>query len=276
MLGIAYGLFGRTLAIRRVDHTEHVKLLICLRLEGPMPAVVQHRRHYPERWQAWPNSVSRASRYFNLHGIHPKRLKPYIWRSPATRPTSPDDYRPRRVRSLLDGDRHRLRSRPPPPSLCVQPGATRPKRCTPGGDGGARRTDPQRRGFEPYGEFIEMGAAMFGASTGAEWGRMQWLALVRRSRPAYPGPASPEIFWDLDAATARPGQQAAHVRQRARPLRNGAQSLRRARDRAGGSLSRRRKRSTPGRAFLEGWVLVGSEAFYPLPPSDRRHGRRST
>jgi hypothetical protein len=86
VLDIAYQLFGKTLAVRRVDHPDHTKLLICLRLEGPMPAsfnldVVQSNGKHGGIQFLGPG------RYFNMHGVHPKRLAPYVWEhDPADEP----------------------------------------------------------------------------------------------------------------------------------------------------------------------------------------------
>ena len=75
VLALAHGIFGRTLAVRRVDHPEHTKLLICLCLEGPMPAsfnldIMQSNDSHAQIQFLGPG------RYFNLHGTHPKRLRP--------------------------------------------------------------------------------------------------------------------------------------------------------------------------------------------------------
>ena len=86
VLALAHGIYGRTLSVRRVDHPDHAKLLICLRLEGPMPAsfnmdVVQSDGSHGQIQFLGPG------RYFNMHGIHPKRLKPYMWENDPGRTT---------------------------------------------------------------------------------------------------------------------------------------------------------------------------------------------
>ena len=83
VLALAYGLFGRNLAVRRVDHPAHTKFLICLRLVGPMPAsfnldVVECDGMHGQIQFLGPG------RYFNVHGVHPKRLRPYIWENDPT------------------------------------------------------------------------------------------------------------------------------------------------------------------------------------------------
>ena len=261
VLGIAYGLFGRTLAIRRVDHPEHVKLLICLRLEGPMPAsfnidVVQSDGKHGQIQFLGPG------RYFNLHGIHPKRLKPYIWnRDPADFPLTTIELVEFEAFWTAIGTDFEVAHRPR--LYAFNQVQRAPERCTPEEMEALVELIPNDESFEPYGEFIEMGAAMFGASAGAEWGRMQWLAWC--DQVDQPQDRKPEIFWD---SMQQPRSGAGKLRMFANERAPYEMALRafaepeiepEVIEQAAEEIDARR-------AFLEGWVLVGGEAFYPLPP----------
>jgi hypothetical protein len=192
VLALAYGIFGRNLSVRRVDHPAHAKLLICLRLEGPMPAsfnldVVQNDGTHGQIQFLGPG------RYFNMHGVHPKRLKPYIWENdPADVPLVSINLAEFEAFWVAVGQDFEVTHRPRLHAFNqVQ---REPERCTPEEMEALIELIPNDETFEPYDNFITMGAAMYGASAGADWGRVQWLAWC--DQVDQPQDRKPEIFWD--------------------------------------------------------------------------------
>ena len=192
VLDLACGIFGRNLAVRRVDHPAHVKLLICLRLEGPMPAsfnldVVQGDGKHGQIQFLGPG------RYFNMHGVHPKRLRPYIWENdPADVPlVSVNLAEFEAFWAAVEQDfevayRPRLHA--------FNQVQHEPERCTPEEMEALVELIPNDETFEAYDNFVTMGAAMYGASAGADWGRAQWLAWC--GQVDQPQDHKPEILWD--------------------------------------------------------------------------------
>jgi hypothetical protein len=261
VLGITYGLFGRTLNIRRVDHPEHVKLLICLRLEGPMPAsfnidVVQSDGKHGQIQFLGPG------RYFNLHGVHPKRLKPYIWnRDPADFPLTTISLTEFEAFWAAIGTDFEVAHRPR--LYAFNQVQRAPEQCTPEEMDALLELIPNDDSFEPYGEFIEMGAAMFGASAGAEWGRVRWLAWC--DQVDQPQDRKPEIFWDsMHMPRSGAGKLRMFANERA-PYEMAIMAFAEPEiepeviEQADEEIDARR-------TFLEGWALVGGESFYELPP----------
>ena len=145
---------------------------------------------------------------------------------------------------------------------------------------------PNDDSFEPYGEFIEMGAAMFGASAGAEWGRVRWLHTWR------------DLCSDQASRTASPRSLGIRCTCRSRA---GAQLRMFANERAPYEMALRAfaepeiepevieqagEEMDARRAFLEGWALVGGrsvlrttaqatdDARCAQPPDDPRDERR--
>ena len=262
VLEIAYGLFGRkNLAVRRVDHPDHTKLLICVRLEGPMPAsfnldLVQSDGSHGQIQFLGPG------RYFNLHGIHPKRLKPYIWENdPADKPLVSVSMAEFEAFWAAIGNDFEVAHRPR--LYAFNQVQRAPEQCTPEEMDALLELIPNDDSFEPYGEFIEMGAAMFGASAGAGWGRVRWLAWC--DQVDQPQDRKPEIFWD---SMHMPRSGAGKLRMFANARAPYEMALRafaepeiepEVIEQAGEEMDARR-------AFLEGWALVGGESFYELPP----------
>ena len=109
-----------------------------------------------------------------------------------------------------------------------------------------------------------MGAAIFGASGGAEWGRVRWLAWCDQVDQAQD--RKPESFLGLDAHAAHAALASLRMfaNQRA-PYEMALRAFAEPEiepeviEQAGEEMDARR-------AFLEGWALVGGEAFYALPP----------
>ena len=261
VLALAHGIFGRTLAVRRVDHPEHTKLLVCLRLEGPMPAsfnldIMQSNDTHGQIQFLGPG------RYFNLHGVHPKRLKPYIWENdPADKPLVQVNLAEFEAFWAAIGKDFDVIHRPR--LYAFNQVQRAPEQCTPEEMDALIELIPNDDSFEPYGEFIEMGAAMFGASAGAEWGRVRWLAWC--DQVDQPQDRKPEIFWD---SMHMPRSGAGKLRMFANARAPYEMALRafaepevepEVIEQAAEEIDARR-------AFLEGWALVGGEAFYALPP----------
>ena len=261
VLALAHGIFGRTLAVRRVDHPEHTKLLIALRLEGPMPAsfnldIMQSNDTHGQIQFLGPG------RYFNLHGVHPKRLRPYIWENdPADKPLVTINLVELEAFWAAIGKDFDVIHRPR--LYAFNQVQRAPEQCTPEEMDALLELIPNDTTFEPYGEFIEMGAAMFGASAGAEWGRVRWLAWC--DQVDQPQDRKPEIFWDsMHMPRSGAGKLRMFANERA-PYEMALRAFAEPEiepdviEQAGEEMDARR-------AFLEGWALVGGEAFYALPP----------
>jgi hypothetical protein len=261
VLRLAYGIYGRNLAVRRVAHLAHTKLLICLRLEGVMPAsfnmdILQSDETHGQIQFLGPG------RYFNMHGIHPKRLAPYIWENdPADRPLvtiNLTEFEAFWAAISKDFDViHR------PRLYAFNQVQRAPEQCTPEEMEALLALIPNDDSFEPYGEFIEMGAAIFGASAGAEWGRVQWLAWC--DQVDQPQDRKPEIFWDsMHQSRSGAGKLRMFANQRApyeMALRAFAEP-----EIEPEVIEQAAEEMDARRAFLEGWALVGGESFYALPP----------
>ena len=263
VLGLAYGIFGRFLAVRRVNHPDHTKLLICLRLEGPMPAsfnldILQSNDTHGQIQFLGPG------RYFNLHGIHPKRLKPYIWENdPADVPLVKINLVEFEAFWAAIGKDFDVIHRPR--LYAFNQVQRAPEQCTAEEMEALLVLIPNDESFEPYGEFIEMGAAIFGASAGAEWGRVQWLAWC--DQVDQPQDRKPEIFWDsMHQPRSGAGKlrmyanaRAPYEKWRCEPLQSPRSSRR--------SLSRPTKRSTPGGRFWKAGRWLAANLSTPCRPS---------
>jgi hypothetical protein len=122
---------------------------------------------------------------------------------------------------------------------------------------------PNDESFEPYEHFIAMGAAIFGASAGADWGRAQWLAWC--DQVDQPQDHKPELFWD-SMTQARSG--ASELRM----LANQRAPLEMARRQFAEPeiepevIEQATEEMDARQAFLEGWAFVNGETFYELPP----------
>src|SRR4029077_16371571 len=263
VLALAYGLFGKSLSVRRVDHPAHAKLLICLRLEGPMPAsfnldVVQSDGMHGQIQFLGPG------RYFNMHGVHPKRVAPYVWENaPADVPLVSVNLAEFEAFWAAIGQDFEITHRPRLHAFNqVQ---REPERCTSEEMEALLELIPNDATFEAYKDFIAMGAAIYGASGGADWGRVQWLAWC--DQVDQPQDRKPELFWD-SLIQARSG--AAELRMFA----NQRQPLEMARrdfadppieEVAPELVAEADADADAAKAFLEGSCLVGGSAFYTLP-----------
>lgn len=267
VLALAYGLFGKNLAVRRVDHPAHTKLLICLRLEGPMPAsfnldVVQSDGTHGQIQFLGPG------RYFNMHGVHPKRLRPYIWENdPADVPLVPVSLAEfEAFWTAIEQDFEVIHR---PRLHALNQVQREPERCTPEEMEALVELLPNDETFADYNDFVTIGAAMYGASAGADWGRVQWLAWC--DQVDQPQDRKPEIFWDLM-------QQARIGADVLRMLANARQPLEMARrdfadppiEEVAPELVEQAEADAEARlAFLDDWCLVGGAEFYLVSHPDR-------
>jgi hypothetical protein len=193
MREIAQEMWGKRLAIRRVDHPEHTKLLICIRIEGSkMPPSFNLEVLQSDGERGGVQWLS-TGKYFNFHGIHPKRLAPYVWEN------DPADV-PLTLVSLVEFDAfwtlvhrefktvraHRVHA---PNEVQFEP-----EQCSPEELEALLDLIPNDETFEAYEDFIRMGSAIYGASGGADWGRAMWLAWCAQVDQEQED--KPEIFWD--------------------------------------------------------------------------------
>ena len=261
VLGIARGLYGRNLAVRRVDHPEHTKLLIYLELEGPMPAsfnldLVQSDGTHGQIQFLGPG------RYFNMHGVHPRRLRPYVWENdPADKPLVKVSTVEFEAFWTAIGRDYEIAHRPRTSARNeIQREA---EQCAQAELEALLDLIPNDESFAAYEPFVAMGAAIYGASGGADWGQAMWFAWCDQTDQAQP--EKPEKLW------ASIGQ-----------ARTGADRLRKfANERAPLEMARRAFEEPEiepevvqqaavlmddRQAFLEGWAFVNGELFYELPP----------
>jgi hypothetical protein len=265
VLLIAIEIFGKRLAVRRVDHPDHAKLLICLRLEEKTPDSFNVELLQSDGKRGGIQYLG-PGRYFNVHGIHPRRLKPYVWEN------DPADI-PLTLVSLIEFDVfwkvlgqefqtvraarvHSVHETGRPIEHCTSEEMTV-----------LLELIPNDETFAAYDDFIRMGSAIHGASNGAGWGRVQWLAWCAQVDQEQED--KPEIFWDTMLKA-----------------RIGADCLRKwANERAPYEMARRAFADPPiedvepelvaesdadadlAKSFLEDWCLIGGEGFCRLPPS---------
>jgi hypothetical protein len=175
------------LAVRRVDHPEHHKLLICARMYGEMPRSFDITVQQSDGNQGKVQFLG-AGHYFNVHGIHPGRQAPYVWdNDPADQPLA-----------LVTGKAFN--------ALCQALGKVtgaghaprefkrEPERCTPEELDFLLSMIPNDDSFEPYDRFIAMGSAIYGASGGQPWGKCSWLDWCDQVEQG--DPDKPGQFWE--------------------------------------------------------------------------------
>jgi hypothetical protein len=268
VLAIVIEIFGKRLAVRRVDHPDHTKLLVCLRLEAKAPDSFNIELLQSDGKRGGVQYLG-PGRYFNVHGIHPRRLKPYVWENdPADAPLT--------LVSLVEFDAfwRRLGQEFQTVRTARVHSANetgRPiERCTSEEMTALLELIPNDETFAAYEDFIRMGSAIHGASAGAGWGRVQWLAWCAQVDQEQED--KPEIFWDTMLKA-----------------RIGADMLRKwANARAPFEMARRAFADPPieevepelvaeadeaadvAQDFLEGSCLVGGSEFYALLPQPRR------
>jgi hypothetical protein len=255
VLALATAHFGKV-AVRRVDHPEHTKLLICARMIGEMP------RSFDFRLTNGLVQFLGAGKYFNVHGIHPARRKPYVWENDPA-------YGPLVLVSRQNFDRfweavHQEFDAERAVRVHSSRETTRePETCSPEELQALVDEIPNDEEFESYDMFITFGSAVYGASKGQEWGRAiftEWCDQVEQGDPE-----KPDRFWNTMTKA-----------------RIGAEMLRRwANKRNPQGMAKRAFADPPiepeaieeadedaatATAFLTNYGLVGGSEFYSLPP----------
>jgi hypothetical protein len=190
---IAQEMWGKRLAIRRVDHPDHTKLLICIRIEGgKMPPSFNLEVLQSDGERGGVQWLS-TGKYFNLHGVHPKRLAPYVWENdPADVPLTLvslvefEAFWTRLGQEYQTVRAHRVHA---PNEVQFEP-----EQCSPEELEALLDLIPNDETFEAYEDFIRMGSAIYGASGGSDWGRAMWLAWCAQVDQEQED--KPEIFWD--------------------------------------------------------------------------------
>jgi hypothetical protein len=191
VLSIALALFG-DVAIRRVDHPDHHKLLICARLVGEMPRSFDMAVNQSDGKHAKIQFLGEG-RYFNVEGVHPGRVRPYVWnQNPAvtrlieiTRQTF-DEFWER-----LGRDFDAVKTVHAHSAFEVK---REPERCSQEKLEHFLSMIPNDEQFETYDSFIAMGSAIWGASGGEPWGRLIWIDWC--DQIPQDDPDKPEQFWD--------------------------------------------------------------------------------
>ena len=262
VLHIAIEIFGDQVAVRRVDHPDHHKLLICARMAGEMPRSFD--------WALTQSDGQRGKiqflgdgRYFNVAGVHPGRKKPYVWdRDPAIVPLvliSRNQFDAFWARVNQSFDAVKVAHVHSANELERQP-----ERCTPTEVRHYLSLIPNDHGFEDYDPFIAMGSAIYGASNGEPWGKAAWEDWCGQVEQG--DPDKPERFWDT-----------------MHKARIGAEMLRRwAQARQPQTMAKEEFGASPieeeiqaeadteaalAQEFLTSHCLVGGSEFYNLPPA---------
>jgi hypothetical protein len=175
------------LAVRRVDHPEHNKLLICERMIGEMPRSFDITVKQSDGKRGKVQFLG-AGRYFNVHGIHPGRQAPYVW-----------DYDPADQPLALVGSKAldalwEALGKVTGAGHAPHESEREPERCTPEELDFLLLMIPNDESFEPYDRFIAMGSAIYGASGGEPWGKCSWLDWCDQVEQG--DPDKPGQFWD--------------------------------------------------------------------------------
>lgn len=265
---IARECFGKRIAVRRVDHPEHTKLLICLRLdEGEMPKSFNVDLLQSDGARGQIQFLG-PGRYFNVHGMHPRRLKSYVWENdPADVPLTRINRVEFDVFWKVLGQEFKLVR-----AVHVNsPNETTmaPERCTQEELESFLAMIPNDEAFAEYDAFIRMGSAIYGASGGADWGRVMWLVWCEQADQEQE--EKPEIFWDT-MLKARIG---ADMLRRWANERDPYEMARRAfadpaiEDIEPELVAEADEDADEAQVFLEGSCLVGGSDFYALPQPRR-------
>ena len=124
---------------------------------------------------------------------------------------------------------------------------------------------PNDAAFEDYDPFVTMGAAMFGASAGAAWGRAQWLAWCDQVEQR--DDMKPETFWDSMRQARIGAEYLRHLANQRDPYEMARRAFETPKIEPE-ELEEAQAAIDDRTAFLEGWVLVGGSDCYALPPDE--------
>ncbi len=190
-LTMAQRYFGRRLVLRRVDHPDHHKVLIFMRVEdGNAPSNID----LP--FEGGALQVLGTGRQFVAEGLHPGRLKPYIWEH------SPLELTLLVKRKKLDAFLEEFRT-----AMKAQFRSRDQSSRAQGSQEKAGDVDeverlvkgiPNGPRFDDYLDFIGMGAAIWGATAGSKRGESIWREWCNQ-RPQRSGEA--ERVWASFAST---------------------------------------------------------------------------
>jgi hypothetical protein len=261
VLSIAIAAFGDNVAVRRVDHPDHHKLLVCARMVGDMPrsfdiAVTQTDRERGKIQFLGPG------RYFNVAGVHPVRQRPYVWNhDPADIPLI------KVARQALDLFWERLGRNFDAVKVAYSHSTSEierePERLSPEELAAIVSMIPNDKEFENYDSFIAMGSAVWGASGGEAWGLAIWLDWCDQVEQG--DPDKPRQFWDTMRKTRVGGEMLRRYAQARQPQIMAKQQFADPpiEDEA---LAGPDKDANEAQAFLNSYALVAGSEFYDLPP----------
>lgn len=260
IIGMAFTICG-DVAIRRVDHPAHHKALICARMIGELPrnfdiAVNQ------SNGKAGKIQFLGEGRYFNAEGVHPGRMRHYVWNhNPAL--TALIEV----TREAFDRFWERLgRDFDAVKVVYVHSASEIEREPERADEDEVKRLVamiPNDKSFETYDTFISMGSAIWGASGGEAWGRVIWLDWCDQIEQG--DPDKPAHFWDT-MRKARIGVEMLRRYAQAREPQTMAKEQFADPPIEDEALAQADDDAEQARLFLATHALVGGD-FYDLPPS---------
>ena len=261
VLAITIDIFGKKLAVRRVDDPEHVKLAICVRVEGKPPVSRDVELLQSDGSRGVVQFLG-FGKYATIHGTHNRRLRPYVWaRDPADFPLTV--ISPVELQAFWDRLAAEFRTAPVDRLYAGQT-SIEPEQCTAEELQALLNLIPNDNWFAVYDRFIMMGAAIYGASGGADWGRVMWLAWCAQVDQEQE--EKPETFWDtMFKSRSGAGRLRFWASERA-PYEMAARAFADPPIEAVEPelVEEADKDALLAKAFLEGWCLVDGADFYRL------------
>jgi hypothetical protein len=261
VLSIAMAAFGDNVAVRRVDHPDHHKLLVCARMVGDMPRSFDIAVSQIDGKRGKIQFLG-PGRYFNVAGVHPVRQRPYVWNhDPADIPLI------KVARQAFDLFWKRL-SRDFDAIKVGYLHSTseierEPERLSPEELSRFVSMIPNDKEFENYDSFIAMGSAVWGASGGEAWGKVIWLDWCNQVQQGDPN--KPEQFWDTMRKARIGGEMLRRYAQARQPQTMARQQFADSPD-AEETEGEVDKDAEKAQVFLNSYALVGGSEFYDLPP----------
>jgi hypothetical protein len=244
--------------LRIVDHPEHVKALFFLRVDSPVRN--SDLTFVQSDGKKGKIQLLADGRYFNVHGVHPGRLKPYRWPNVDPVHVLPPIVPMQKVIELMRTLRETFKAGPDLQSYSRSDNLP-PETCTMEEAQALLELIPNDDFFVSYDRFVAMGAAIFGASAGADWGRQLWLDWCDQVTQG--DPDKPEAFWN-SMREPRVGAEMLHRWAQSRQP-----SLLAQRDFAedldGKTVKEVVADMTVADDFLNNWFLVGGSTFYRMP-----------
>jgi Family of unknown function (DUF5906)/Bifunctional DNA primase/polymerase, N-terminal/Primase C terminal 2 (PriCT-2) len=261
VLSVAIAVFGDSVAVRRVDHPHHHKLLVCAHMVGDMPRSFDIVVTQSDGKRGKIQFLG-TGRYFNVAGTHPVRQRPYVWNhDPADTPLV------KVARQAFDQFWERLGRKFDAVKVADVHSMSEidrdPEQLSPEELARLVSMIPNDKEFETYDSFIAIGSAVWGASGGEAWGRTIWLDWCAQVEQG--DPDKPAQFWDTMHKARIGGEMLRRYAQARQPQAMARQQFVDS-PVEGEAIAEVDKDAEEAQAFLNSYVLVGGSEFYDLPP----------